>query len=141
MEIKKVVSFFASTPACTQYDSCIVKYIVLVGADTSDPAMMALQMCYSNIKNALDTHLNTVVSLSFSQCLIPSDIHSTIISSPSMPSGDKVNMFLNAVERQISVDGNSVKVLAGVLRDQGSYLSVIGSDLENTYCECHNICI
>ena len=105
--------------------------------DTSDPAMMALQMCYSNIKNALDTHINTVVSSSFSQCLIPSDIHSTIISSPSMPSGDKVNMFLNAVELQISVDGNSVKVLAEVLRDQGSYLSVIGSDLENTYCECH----
>ena len=141
MKIKKVVSSFTSTPACT-HDTCMLWYWY-VGVDTSDPAMMALQMCYSNIKNALDTHINTVVSSSFSQCLIPSDIHSTIISSPSMPSGDKVNMFLNAVELQISVDGNSVKVLAEVLRDQGSYLSVIGSDLENTYCECHhlNVCM
>ena len=121
MKIKKVVSSFASMSACT-HDSCVLMYWY-VGADTSDPAMMALQMCYSNIKNALDTHINTVVSSSFSQCLIPSDIHSTIISSPSMPSGDKV--------------------FAKILRDQGSYLSVIGSDLENTYCECHhlNVCM
>ena len=101
--------------------------IVSVGADTSDPAMMALQMCYSDIKNALDTHINAVVSTSFLQCLIPSDIHSTIISSCTFYAlcSDKVNMFLNAVERQIFADGNSVKVFADVLRDQGSYLSVI----------------
>ena len=118
---------------------------VSVGADTSDPAMMALQMCYSDIKNALDTHINAVVSTSFLQCLIPSDIHSTIISSCTFYAlcSDKVNMFLNAVERQIFADGNSVKVFADVLRDQGSYLSVIGGDLENTYCECHhlNVCM
>ena len=34
-------------------------------------------------------------------------------------------MFLNAVERQIFADGNSVKVFADVLRDQGSYLTVL----------------
>ena len=106
-------------------------FIVSVGVD--DPAVMALQLCYSDIKKALDSHITAVVSSSFSQCLVPSDIHSTIISSLSMPSGDKVNMFLDAVERQISAD--NIKVFSDVLRDQGSYLSVIGSDLENTYGE------
>ena len=52
-----------------------------------------------------------------------------------MPSGDKVDMFLNAVERKVSADNNSVKVFADVLKDQGSYLFVIGSDLEYTYGE------
>ena len=110
-----------------------------IGLD--DPAVMALQLCYSDIKKALDSHITAVVSSSFSQCLIPSDIHSTIISSLSMPSSDKVNMFLNAVERQISAD--NIKVFADILRDQGSYLSVIGGDLENTYGECshHLACI
>ena len=102
---------------------------------SSDLAVMALQLCYSDIKTALDSHITAVVSLSFSQSLISSDVNSTIINSPSLPSGDKVNMFLNAVEKKIAVDSNSVKVFADVLRDQGSYLSVIGSDLENTYGE------
>ena len=106
-------------------------FIVSVGVD--NPAVTALQLCYSDIKKALDSHITAVVSSSFSQCLVPSDIHSTIISSSSMPSGDKVNMFLNAVERQISAD--NIKVFSDVLRDQGSYLSVIGGDLENTYGE------
>ena len=111
-------------------------YVIgLLGVDTIDPAVMALQLCYSDIKTALDSHINAVVSSSFSQCLVPAGIHSTIICSPSMPSGNKVNMFLNAVEGKISVDNNSVKVFAKVLRDQGSYLTVIGSDLENTYGE------
>ena len=107
-----------------------------IGVDTSsDPAVMALQLCYSDIRTALDSHITVVVSSSFSQSLIPSEVHSTIINSPSLPSGDKVNMFLNAVEKKIAVDNNSVKVFADVLRDQGSYLSVIGSDLEYTYGE------
>ena len=108
-----------------------------IGLD--DPAVMALQLCYSDIKKALDSHITAVVSSSFSQCLIPSDIHSTIISSLSMPSSDKVNMFLNAVERQISAD--NIKVFADILRDQGSYLSVIGGDLENTYGELSPSCM
>ena len=110
-------------------------FLVSVGVDTSDPAVMALQLCYSDTKKALDSHITAVVSSSFSQCLVPSHIHSTIINSQSMPSGDKVNMFLEAVERKISADNNLVKVFAKVLRDQGSYLSVIGSDLENMYGE------
>ena len=113
----------------------LLDYCIGIGLDTSEPAVMALQLCYSDIKKALDSHINAVVSSSFSQCLVPSDIHSIIISSPSMPSGDKVNMFLNAVERKISADSKSVKVFAKVLRDQGSYLSVIGGDLENTHGE------
>ena len=52
-----------------------------------------------------------------------------------MPSGDKVNMFLKAVEGKILADKNSIEVFAKVLRKQGSYLSVIGSDLEYTYGE------
>ena len=121
--------------------------ICIIGMDTSDPAMMAFQLCYSDIKTALDSHINAVVSSSFSQCLVPASIHSTIICSLSMPSGGKVNMFLNAVEGKISVDSNSVKVFAKVLRDQGSYLNVIGSDLDNTYGEylylnrLHVLCI
>ena len=117
--------------------TCTIIMVQCIGIDqdTCDPAMMALQLCYSDIKTALDTHIAVVASSCFSKCLVPAEIHSTIISSPSMPSGDKVNMFLNAVETQISADSNSVKVFAEVLRDQGSYLSVIGIDLENTYCE------
>ena len=111
----------------------LLVYCIGIGLDASDPAVMALQLCYNDIKKALDSHITAVVSSSFSQCLVPLDIHSTIISSPSMPSGDKVNMFLNAVERQISAD--NIKVFSDVLRDQGSYLSVIGGDLENTYGE------
>ena len=68
----------------------IIIYCIGIGVDTSDPAVMALQLCYSDIKKALDSHITAVVSLSFSQCLLPSDIHSTIISSLSMPSGDKL---------------------------------------------------
>ena len=118
------------------YNLCYNCIGIGIGVDTSsDLAVMALQLCYSDIKTALDSHITAVVSSSFSQSLISSDINSTIINSPSMPSGDKVNMFLNAVERKIAVDSNSVKVFADVLRDQGSYLSVIGSDLENTYGE------
>ena len=110
-------------------------FLVSVGVNTNDPAVMALQLCYEDIKKALDSHITAVASSSFSQCLVPSDIHSTIINSPCMPSGDKVNRFLDAVERKISADNNLVEVFAKVLRDQGSYLSVIGSDLENTYGE------
>ena len=112
-----------------------VYVIDLLGVDTIDPAVTALQLCYSDIKTALDSHINAVVSSSFSHCLVPASIHSTIICSPSMPSGDKVNMFLNAVEGKILADSNSIKVFAKLLREQGSYLSVIGSDLEYTYGE------
>ena len=126
-------------PACMHVCDVIMYVVGLcpvfwyIGVDTSDPALMALQLCYSDIKTALDSHITAVVSSSFSHCLIPPDVHSTIISSPSMPSGDKVNTFLNAVERKISAD--NIKVFADVLKNQGSYLSVIGSDLENMYCE------
>ena len=133
-----MVSFFTFTSACLHVynGTCtLLVQCIGIGVDTSDPAMMALQLCYSNLKKALDSHITAVVSSSFSQCLLSSDIHSAIISTHSMPSGDKVNMFLNAVEKKIAVDSHSVKVFAGVLRDQGSYLSVIGNNLEKTYCE------
>ena len=112
-----------------------VLYWIIVSVGVDGPAAMALRLCYSDIKKALDSHITAVVSSSFSQCLVPSAIHSTIINSLSMPSGDKVNMFLNAVERKVSADNNSVKVFADVLKDQGSYLCVMGSDLEYTYGE------
>ena len=121
-------------PACMFIMLCVFYWIIVsVGAD--GPAVMALQLCYSDIKEALDSHITTVVSSSFSQCLIPPGIHSNIINSPSMPSGDKVNMFLKAVEGKILADKNLIEVFAKVLREQGSYLSVIGSDLEYTYGE------
>ena len=134
MKIMKVVSSLhdACMPAC-MFIMLHVLYWIIVSVGADDPAAMALQLCYSDIKKALDSHITAVVSSSFSQCLIPSGIHSTIINSPSMPSGDKVDMFLNAVERKVSADNNSVKVFADVLKDQGSYLCVIGSDLEYTY--------
>ena len=76
--------------------TCTIIMVQCIGIDqdTCDPAMMALQLCYSDIKTALDTHITVVASSCFSKCLVPAEIHSTIISSPSMPSGDKVNMFL-----------------------------------------------
>ena len=107
----------------------------MVGMEKCDPAMMAFHLCYSSIKNALDSHINAVVSSSFAQHLIPSEVHMIIISTPCMPSGDKVNMLLEAVEKHISTDSNAVKVFAEVLRKQGSYLTTIGYDLENTYCK------
>ena len=41
MKIKKVVSSFASMPACI-HDSCVLMYWY-IGADTSGPAMMAFR--------------------------------------------------------------------------------------------------
>ena len=97
--------------------------------------MMAFKLCYSNIKKALDSHITAVADLSFAQSLIPSKVHKTIISTPSMPSGEKVMILLEAVEKRISEGSDKVEVFAKVLRDQGSYLSVIGDDLKNTYRE------
>ena len=73
---------------------------VSIGEDTCDPAMMTLQLCYmySDIKTALDTHITVVASSCCLKCLVPAEVHSTIVSSLSMPSGDKANMFLNAIE-------------------------------------------
>ena len=105
---------------------------VLVGVETSNPAMMAYKLCYSNIKKALGSHITAVADSSYAQRLIPSKVYKNIISTPSMPSGEKVKIFLEAVEKHIS-EGNKVEVFAKVLRDQGSYLSVIGDDLKNTY--------
>ena len=108
---------------------------VLLGVETSNPAMMAFKLCYSNIEKALDSHITVVANSSFAQCLIASKVYKTIISTPSMPSGEKVKIFLEAVEKRISEGSDKVEVFAKVLRDQGSYLSVIGDDLKNTYRE------
>ena len=110
---------------------------VLLDAETSNPAMMAFKLCYSNIKKALDSHITVVADSSFAQSLklIPSKVHKTIINTPSMPSGEKVKIFLEAVEKRISERSDKVEVFAKVLRDQGSYLSVIGDDLNDTYRE------
>ena len=107
----------------------------MLGAETSNPPMMAFKLCYSKIKKALDSHIIAVADSSFSQSLISSKVHKNIINTPSMPSGEKIKILLEAVEKQISEGSDKVKVFAKVLRDQGSYLSVIGDDLKNTYCE------
>ena len=44
-------------------------------------------------------------------------------------------MFLSTVEEHIAEDHELVEVFAQVLIDQGSYFSVIGKDMEKTYCE------
>ena len=108
---------------------------VSLGAETSNPAMMAFKLCYSNIKKALDSHITAVADSSFAQSLIPSKVHKNIISTPSMPSGEKVKILLQAVEKRISEGSDKVQVFANLLRDQGSYLSVTGDDLMNTYRE------
>ena len=118
--------------ACMCVDNVIH---VLLGVETSNPAMMAFKLCYSNIKKALDSHITAVADSSFAQSLIPSKVHKTIISTPSMPSGEKVKILLEVVEKRISEDSDKVEIFAKVLREQGSYLSVIGDDLKNTYRE------
>ena len=97
--------------------------------------MMAFKLCYSNIKKALDSHIIAVADSSFAQSLIPSKDHKNIVSTPSMPSGEKVTILLEAVEKHISEGSDKVEVFVKILRDQGSYLSVIGDDLMNTYRE------
>ena len=52
-----------------------------------------------------------------------------------MPSGEKVNKFLSSVEEHIAEDHQLVEVFAEVLKNQGSYFSVIGNNLERTYHE------
>ena len=113
---------------------CTIHILVV---ETSNPAMMAFKLCYSNIKKALDSHITAVADSSFAQSLIPSKVHKNIISTPYMPSGEKVKILLEAVEKRISEGSDTckVEVFAKVLREQGSYLSVIGDDLKNTYRE------
>ena len=106
-----------------------------IGVETSNPAMRAFKLCYSNIKKALDSHITVVADSSFAQSLIPSKVHKNIISTPYMPSGEKVKILLEAVEKHISESRDTIEVFAKVLRDQGSYLGVIGDDLMNTYRE------
>ena len=103
--------------------------------DTDDPGVKAFQQYYSILQNALDSHINLIASSSYSQHLISADMNTTIACTPSMPSGDKVNLFLSTVEEHIAEDHELVEVFAEVLIDQGSYLSVIGNDLERTYRE------
>ena len=109
--------------------------LVSLDAETSNPAMMAFKLCYSSIKKALDSHITAVADSSFAQSLIPSKVHKNIISTPYMPSGEKVKILLEAVEKRISEGSDKVKVFAKLLREQGSYLSVTGEDLMNTYRE------
>ena len=97
--------------------------------------MMAFKLCYSKIKKALDSHVTPVADSSFAKSLIPSKVHKNIISTLYMPSGEKVMILLEAVEKSISEGSDKVEIFAKVLRDQGSYLSVVGDDLKNTYCE------
>ena len=103
--------------------------------NADDPGVKAFQQYYSTLKNALDSHINLIASSSFSKCLISADMNAIITCTPSMPSGDKVSLFLNTVEEHIAEDHELVKVFAKVLKNQGSYLSVIGKDLEKTYRE------
>ena len=100
--------------------------------------MMAFKLCYSSIKKALVSHITPVADSSFAQSLIPSTVHTNIISTPTMPSGEKMKILLEAVEKRIY---DKVEVFAKVLRDQGSYLSVIGDDLKNTYREYSAVCV
>ena len=103
--------------------------------DTSDPGVQAFQQCYSTLQNALDSHINVIAPSSYSRDLIPKSVNATITCTSHMPTGEKVNKFLSTVEERIAEDHQLVKVFAEVLKNQGSYLSVIGNDLEKTYRE------
>ena len=132
---------------------CIDVVHVSLGAETSNPAMTAFKLCYSIIKKALVSHTTPVADSSYAQKLIPSKVHKNIISTPYMPSGEKVKILLERVEKRISEGSDKVEVFANILRDQGSYLSVTGDDLMNTYreylfslvcvcvCQLVNVCI
>lgn len=109
--------------------------LFIVGVDTSDPGVQAFQQCYSTLQNALDSHIDVIASSCYSRGLIPKSVNATITCTPYMPSGDKVNKFLSSVEEHIAEDHQLVKAFAEVLKKQGSYLSVIGNDLEKTYRE------
>ena len=111
----------------------ILLFIVCV--DTNDPGVKAFQQCYSTLQNALDSHINIIASSSYSRGLIPGSVNATITCTSHMPSGDKVNKFLSTVEERIAEDHQLVEAFAEILIDQGSYLSVIGNDLEKTYRE------
>ena len=106
-----------------------------MGVDTSGPGVRAFQQFYSTLQNALVSHINVIVSPSYSRGLIPTSVNTIITYTPYMPSCDKVNMFLSTVEEHIAEDRELVEVFAQVLIDQGSYFSVIGKDLEKTYGE------
>lgn len=106
-----------------------------VDVDTDDPGVKAFQQYYSTLQNALNSHIDVIASSSYSQDLIPEIVTATINCTPYMPSGDKVNKFLSTLEERIAEDHELVKVFAEVLIGQGSYLSVIGNDLEKTYRE------
>ena len=109
--------------------------------DAGDPGVKAFQQHYSTLQNALDSHINLIASSSYSQRLISADMNATITCTPSMPSGDKASLFLSAIEERIAEDHELVEVFAEVLVNQGSYLSVIGSDLEKTYREYFPLCV
>ena len=113
----------------------LIVYTHAVGVDADDPGVKAFQQYYSILKKALDSHINFIASSAYSQCLISADMNATITCTPSMPSGDKVSLFLSAIEKYVAKDHELVKVFAELLIKQGSYLSVIGNDLEKTYCE------
>ena len=106
-----------------------------IGVDTSDPGVKAFQQYYITLQNALDSHIDVIASSSYSRGLISGIVTATITCTPYMPTDDKVNKFLSTVEKHIAEDHKFVKVFAQVLIDQGSYLSVIGNDLEKTYRE------
>ena len=117
--------------------TCLYYSILLftVGVDTSGLGVRAFQQFYSTLQNALVSHINVIAVPSYSRGLIPTSVNAIITCTPYMPSCDKVNTFLSTVEEHIAEDRELVEVFAQVLIDQGSYLSVIGKDLEKTYCE------
>ena len=128
-------AFSIATPTHYSIYIYIFSYCLYsVGVDADNPGVKAFQQHYSTLQNALDSHINLIVSSSYSQRLISADMNATITCTPSMPSGDKVSLFLSTVEERIAEDHQLVNVFAEVL-NQGSYLSVIGSDLKKTYRE------
>ena len=98
--------------------------------------MVAFQQHYVDLMDILHAHVEDVAAACFTNSLISPDVQHTITFSPTMPSSHKVTKLLDAVQKSIHYDSNSLLKFVEVLRKQGASLELMGNRLDSTYCEC-----
>ena len=96
---------------------------------------MAFRLHFVELTRVLQQHVVDVAAKSYAVELIPDDTHRIIISSTAMPSSDKVAQLLSDIKKSITSEGVLLERFVEVLRQQGSYLELMGNRMESTYRE------
>ena len=108
-------------------------------AQNNSPTMMAFQEHLVDLIKVLPSHVEIIASSAYSEGLISADIYKDIILSEEKSPKQKVKQMLTAIQKSIMDKSESLLRFVDVLREQGSFLELMGNRLHSTFCEWDKI--